>query len=309
MLDDFSWDNNGSNANLYPYVTSRTNSGATQKFAFSAASTSFPGWWAIVKDGNGDCTGFGGTAQQYFPVQYPCNGLSNQAWNFVGPVNPPVDVSGLVRDATNNTPIAPGGNLGVSFTNDSGTIQATVDDSSASYQVTLPGAGVYKRTITRDGYAINVRDVTIQGSGPLPFAYLSPSLVGWRIVVSWGEFPKDLDAHLIMPDGTEVYYENKRSGNARLDVDSRNGNGVETITLSTHADSGLFRYYVQNYSKDGDFRVSKAKVSLYKDNDLVKTFEISTDPHSPTAYYWKVLTINGDTNDFTVQNVISESLN
>jgi len=220
-----------------------------------------------------------------------------------------VNVSGFVRDATTNAPVPSGGNLRVSFAVDSNVIQATVDDSSASYQVSLPGPGVYKRTITRDGYANNVRDVTIQGSGVQPIAYLSPSLVGWRIVVSWGDYPKDLDAHLVMPDGTEVYWGNRRSGNANLDVDSRNGNGVETITLSTHSDGGLFRYYVQNYSKDGDLWTSKAKISLYKDNDLVKTLEISTDPHSPTSYFWKVFTINGDTNDFTVQNVLSESSN
>jgi len=292
--------------NLYAYVTAKTNGGASQKFAFGAAS--FPDWWVIMKDGK--CTGFDGTAQQYWPVQYPCNGSDNQAWSFVVPALPPVNVSGSVRDATNNTPIAPGGNLKVTFMIDSNVIQAAVDDSSATYQVTLPHAGVYKRTITRDGYANNVRDVTIQDSGALPFAYLSPTLVGWRIVLSWGDYPKDLDAHLILPDGREINWMegHRQIGNAKLDVDSRNGNGVETITLSTHSDGGVFTYYVQNYSKDGDFRNSNAKISVYKDNDIVKTLQISTDPHSPTAFFWKVLTINGDTNDFTMQNVIAESL-
>ena len=58
----------------------------------------------------------------------------------------------------------------------------------------------------------------------------------WRIVLSWGEEPSDLDAYLVLPDpnSTHVSYSNKivisKPGKITLDTDSKKKYGHETIT-------------------------------------------------------------------------------
>ena len=58
----------------------------------------------------------------------------------------------------------------------------------------------------------------------------------WRIVLSWGKEPTDLDSYLVLPDPshTHVNYDNRevisRSGKITLDTDSRKKYGHETIT-------------------------------------------------------------------------------
>ena len=58
----------------------------------------------------------------------------------------------------------------------------------------------------------------------------------WKIVVSWGEEPSDLDAYLVLPDpdSPHVSYNNmkviSKSGMITLDTDSTKKYGHETIT-------------------------------------------------------------------------------
>jgi len=105
----------------------------------------------------------------------------------------------------------------------------------------------------------------------------------YRIVLSWGELPYDLDSHFTGPTSTgdrfHVYYSNKTVDNgsvAYLDVDDTESYGPETITITQYL-SGIYRYSVHNYSDQGTegglgIYNSPTKVEIFDSNGLIKTF-------------------------------------
>jgi len=86
-----------------------------------------------------------------------------------------------------------------------------------------------------------------------------------------------------------------------LDVDCMDGHGVETITMLSHDHTGIFRYVVENYSKEALLGESGAMVHLYKNNDLLRVFECPVD-HRSGDYNWEVMAINTDTQTFEFLN-------
>ncbi|MEZ9856779.1 hypothetical protein AB4347_22510, partial [Vibrio breoganii] len=79
-----------------------------------------------------------------------------------------------------------------------------------------------------------------------------------RIVVTWGESPRDMDNHLWLYDtenGSEldhIYYRDMShdlgEGNVvQQDVDDTNGGGPETITIPNYQDADM-HYSVHNYT-------------------------------------------------------------
>ena len=66
-----------------------------------------------------------------------------------------------------------------------------------------------------------------------------------RVILTWAEKPPDLDMHLFICDrGCEVYYGKRNCENVNLDVDDTNGNGPETITLTSQMPAPLDQTYV-----------------------------------------------------------------
>jgi len=130
---------------------------------------------------------------------------------------------------------------------------------------------------------------------------------GARIVLSWGENPRDLDSHLTGPTSAStsstdetnrfhVYFGNRNADVvAELDVDDTSSYGPETVTLSPEyaggtLRAGLYRYSVHHYSGDDDISSSNASVSL--------TIGNSTRNYTPPAgspgdnAVWTVFEIN-----------------
>lgn len=83
------------------------------------------------------------------------------------------------------------------------------------------------------------------------------------IVLKWGEQPRDLDAHLVRnyDNSTEISFENKDEDFASLDVDCMEGNGIETITITDT--SGIYSFFVDNFSMDGTMEESGATVEVF----------------------------------------------
>lgn len=104
-----------------------------------------------------------------------------------------------------------------------------------------------------------------------------------RIVLSWGEYPSDLDTHLTGPtssgDRFHVYYSDQSVNDgteAYLDVDDTESYGPETVTISQYI-SGVYRYSVHNYSNssyEGGLGIydSPTKVEIFDSNGLIATF-------------------------------------
>jgi len=139
-----------------------------------------------------------------------------------------------------------------------------------------------------------------------------------RVILTWGENPRDLDSHLTGPsdtsDGTtsdtenrfHVYYSYKNADVASLDVDDVSSYGPETITIVSPYEEGdilrpgLYRYSVHHFSGDSDISNSNASVTLQigtssrtfsppagspGDNALWTVFELYVDSDGAMTVY------------------------
>eukprot|EP00597_Dinobryon_sp_UTEXLB2267_P016333 CAMPEP_0201093174 /NCGR_PEP_ID=MMETSP0812-20130820/1738_1 /ASSEMBLY_ACC=CAM_ASM_000668 /TAXON_ID=98059 /ORGANISM="Dinobryon sp., Strain UTEXLB2267" /LENGTH=388 /DNA_ID=CAMNT_0047345221 /DNA_START=2002 /DNA_END=3165 /DNA_ORIENTATION=+ len=107
----------------------------------------------------------------------------------------------------------------------------------------------------------------------------------WRVVLSWGEEPRDLDLYCKTNFKPElVYYSAKNKGGSKnpemgmieLDKDITTGKGPETITFTPMADK-KYRFYVHNFSGSrGSTRVplssSSAKIVVFKGDGDSRTY-------------------------------------
>lgn len=218
-------------------------------------------------------------------------------------------VSGIVTDATTGDPLN-----GASVQTGS-----KVATTGADGLYTLTGIPVGTATITafKTGYISASREAVIlvdQLTPDVNFA-LSPELVGeenFRIVLTWGENPRDLDSHLLVPVsntdsslGFEVYYDNRGSETshpyAELDVDDVSSYGPETITIYTRL-TQPYKYFVYLYAGTGALTTSQAVVKVYDQTGLVETYTV---PTTGTGLYWYVFDINaagGIVNRDTIQS-------
>jgi len=97
-----------------------------------------------------------------------------------------------------------------------------------------------------------------------------------RIVLTWGETPRDLDSHLDLPSGCHVYYGRKQcNGEASLDTDVTDSFGPETINIRK-LKPGVYKYKVHAFSS-GAIEQSGASVSLYGFKKEPVTFVVGRD--------------------------------
>lgn len=123
-----------------------------------------------------------------------------------------------------------------------------------------------------------------------------------RIVLTWNQYPYDLDSHLFTPyDKTSqdttyhIWYGNRSDANANnLDVDQTEGYGPETMTIN-NLTNGLYKYYVVDYTDcskgtpdSREMSYSSACVSVYTKEGLVQTFYV---PTNLSGSIWEVFEI------------------
>ncbi|WP_457638001.1 carboxypeptidase regulatory-like domain-containing protein [Oceanithermus sp.] len=128
----------------------------------------------------------------------------------------------------------------------------------------------------------------------------NPEITGgeWRIVLSWGEDPSDLDSHLWVPLSAtstyEVFYANKGDCQASpwacLDVDDTTSYGPETITISQF--TGTYPYAVHWYDGTGSWAGSDATVRVYNSSGLVREFSVPNDTTHFDDSWWYVFDIS-----------------
>jgi len=222
-------------------------------------------------------------------------------------------ISGEVVDATTGGPIS-------GATVRTGGISTTTG-ADGKYKLQNVPAGVQNVTAEKSGYISESQPVLVVGGQEttnVRFA-LSPTMPTgqWRIVLTWGQNPSDLDSHLLVPrsdtDGTlgfHIYYRNKGSQDpdiyphAYLDVDDTISYGPETVTIFRRL-TKKYKYYVYHYSGTSDLAHSSAVVKVYIGNQLVKTYNVPTQQTSGHRY-WYVFDINAD-GTITDRNVIQGS--
>lgn len=181
-------------------------------------------------------------------------------------------------------------------------ILSTTADVNGFAYVNLP-AGNYTGEIVKDGYENSYFTITVKPDNLFVQSITSPSLGEGevRIVLTWGEYPEDLDSHLFTPHWGENgdmqhigYYEREDSFGNNLDVDDVTSYGPETITINSVTD-GLYKYFVkdftncrsQNYTSM-DMSYSGATVFVFSGSGQNTVFHV---PVGEPGVIWEVFEI------------------
>ena len=222
----------------------------------------------------------------------------------------PGAITGTVRDATNGNGIN-GARVelhrGQGFVVAGGVVATASTDAAGTYSFAGLAAGTYTVVASKADFRVGQRTAitVLTTSVERQDVVLSPegAAVNVRIVLTWGSTPADLDAHLTGPNPSDanrfhVFYSNRLSAGATpfagLDVDRRDGNGPETISLTKLNPGGFYRYSVHDYTngaKPGltELGQSGAKVELYTANGL-RTFFVPNQ----AGNLWTVFELSGD---------------
>jgi len=237
-----------------------------------------------------------------FQCPYTGSNIRNFQLTEIGPVvapEPNLVISGLIKNLFDGTVIkssiltANGISIKFDAVSDSSVFTATVNDES-KYTVSLP-KGEYSRTASMAGFIDATTNVkfTADSSSNSNDILISPTFTGWRIVLTWGATPKDLDGEVILTDGKRVNYTHPKSsdGTVEMDVDSKKGYGPETFTFAPK-NGGVYSFFVNNYSRDAPLYKSLGKVTVYKDNKQLQEINIPNEQVGNNFYYWNVCKID-----------------
>lgn len=178
-------------------------------------------------------------------------------------------------------------------------------------------AGYYTIEASKDGYSTYHHNETIKPGENELTINMSPVIQvqgEYRIVLTWGETPRDLDSHLICSgnENYHIYYARKdynsqntntnSAGYASLDVDDISSYGPETTTVKI-GEGNSYIYAVHNYS-DGwtgeggsgawNLAHSGARVVVYSSDGIIFDGSVPTNEQGIT---WEVFRIeNGRLN-------------
>lgn len=168
-------------------------------------------------------------------------------------------------------------------------------DADGLVKFPLQEDGKYNFSFKKDGYIpANLTFEVV--AGMIYFNRFSVSklmdLGQIRIVLDWGNNPNDLDLHLEKVGQYHIAYHHKRvadDGSARLDRDDVDGNGPETITITDVDDNATYNCYVHDFSNRNNpdskrLSKSKARISVYNNNQLEFVVDIPTDKEEGTRW-------------------------
>ncbi len=183
---------------------------------------------------------------------------------------------------------------------DKGSVIATTSTgSSGAYSLTLP-LGNYTLAVSKDGFITGAVNIIVQrGTTANQNGSITPLISGedYRIVLTWGADPRDLDSHMVgsLENGNSfhVYYSRKSQYDGsievcNLDVDDTSGYGPETVTLKATSNNPYY-YYIYHFSGNGTVATSEATIKVYQGSELVAKFNVPTDQGS--GRYWNVFAI------------------
>ncbi|PKN80505.1 MAG: hypothetical protein CVU48_01855 [Candidatus Cloacimonetes bacterium HGW-Cloacimonetes-1] len=203
----------------------------------------------------------------------------------------------MVVDALNGKPV-PDATVEISGGEERFPSFATDSMGYAAFPVEI---GAYNMNISLPGYIRTSFPVEMNfDENPHEYVIaLAPETREYRIVLTWGSRPADLDAHLLgpTPEGSSfhIWYRNRVliGGKDFLDRDKTTGYGPETITIYKPA-IGEYLYAVHDYSNRRNssskaLSRSDATVQIYAENRLLKTFKV---PKDHPGNMWQVFKID-----------------
>ena len=162
-------------------------------------------------------------------------------------------------------------------------VRNAVTDASGRYSFTLD-AGYYTLELKMDGYATSYIDIVSAGGQTRTYDRSISTVMDentYRIVLRWAQNPRDLDSHLVCrrPDGSEQYhiyypdeykegYDDAGQLVASLDIDDRNGEGPETITVKLDLEN-TYTYFVHWYVGSSTWAASGANVAVFHGENVL----------------------------------------
>jgi uncharacterized protein YfaP (DUF2135 family) len=208
-------------------------------------------------------------------VRYRAGWSLKTATLTVGPAPPKAAlgnaiVAGTVVSATTNQPVA-GATVRLA-----GTPLETVTDTKGQFQLLNAPDGDGSVEIAANGFSTEQLDTKLAAGSTVPLRVaLSPGLAEGQIrfVVTWGGEARDLDAHLEgpLPGNQRFHVFHKQKGDlaskefVSLDVDDRDGEGPETITV-LGVQAGKYHYFIHNADAGAADALSRsgAEVKVYQ---------------------------------------------
>ena len=200
----------------------------------------------------------------------------------------------------------------------SGTAYKTVKTSTNGYFSATLKQGDYTIATSKSGFITSYSNYGCYNSKRYDIS-ISPkmSATTWRIVLTWGASPRDLDSHLTGPSGTgrfHVYFSHKNeyyNNNliVSLDVDDTSSYGPETVTVNfAKSQAGTYKYMVhdysdKSYSSSNALAKSGARVVVYNGNKQVTA--ISVPNKYGTLWYVFDLVKSGSTVKLVKRNSMS----
>ena len=182
-------------------------------------------------------------------------------------------------------------------------------DYRGEFTSELP-VGIYTAELIKEGFVTGYFNVvsTTGDSGTIQSMVITPILSSdeYRIVLTWGAEPSDLDAHLVYKKQNNtmfhVYYLEEKytlSGDdiIALDLDDTTSYGPETITIKKSSEllsGGKFTYIVHDFSNrfsssSNKLSLSNAYVRVYQGNTLIESFSV---PQNVTGNTWRVFELS-----------------
>ncbi|HEY3452258.1 MAG TPA: hypothetical protein VGK67_38290, partial [Myxococcales bacterium] len=131
-------------------------------------------------------------------------------------------------------------------------------------------------------------------------------LEAFRVVLNWGDQPRDLDLHVVYP-GNHIYFEKKNGTDAFLDVDDTDGFGPETLTIKKRHPGEQYVFAIHNYSANQQYGTkslsgqSQAKVFVYVGQSLLKSYYV---PQGKTGSMWVLFALDGNGAFHDINNVV-----
>lgn len=178
-------------------------------------------------------------------------------------------------------------------------LASALTDDDGRYTLDLP-IGNYTVLAAKEGcipVAINI--VSAVGGLGDQNGSIMPIADGdvYRVVLTWGESPSDLDSHMVGPDAAgRQFHVTFGTGGVpgpagtyicNLDVDDTNSFGPETMTLDPQS-GATYYYYVQQYSDDGTMAGSSATVRVYRGSAQTAVFNV---PANQSGSIWNVFAV------------------
>jgi hypothetical protein len=190
----------------------------------------------------------------------------------------------------------------------SGAIAAsTTTASNGTYSFTNLDAGSYTAEVSGASYNTTYFTIVCVGSTETgdQDATVTPVLSTdeVRVILTWGETPRDLDSHLTgpLPDGTRfhMYFPLAETNDGslwpeyvKLDLDDVTSYGPETTTIYQLL-NGTYRFSVHDYTNSYStsstaLSNSGAQVRVYRGSELIETFNV---PAQQGGTVWTVFEI------------------